>query len=171
MHLTAGRLRQLVTDARGSEGYIICHETLPMWRPGARPAVCRGFHDRYDTQALQVIRRLWGFLEVDPPAGDATAAVNPDSAPAGAAAAAGVTGAGQQQPAHVDGALGGRQVGVVVAGDAGQVHGAGERDAEQAGEDQAGQGAGDRDGGVHADPVGQVQGGEHDLRRRPGGVR
>ena len=62
-----GRLHHLVTDARATEGYIICHDTLPSYRPGARPAICRGFHDRYDTQALQVIRRLWGFLEVDPP--------------------------------------------------------------------------------------------------------
>ena len=71
MHLTPGRLHQLVTDARGSQGYIICHDTLPDYRPGSQPAICRGFHDGYDTQSLQVIRRLWGFLEVDPPgAGD-----------------------------------------------------------------------------------------------------
>jgi len=27
-----------------------------------------GFHDRYSTTALQIIGRLWGFVEVDPPA-------------------------------------------------------------------------------------------------------
>jgi hypothetical protein len=74
MHLTPGRLHQLVTEARAAEGYIICHDTLPDHRPGAQPAICRGFHDRYDTQALQVIRRLWGFLDVDPPADDDTSA-------------------------------------------------------------------------------------------------
>ena len=67
MHLTPGRLHQLVTDARATDGYIICHDTLPTYRPGTQPAICRGFHDRYDTQALQVTPRLWGFLEVDPP--------------------------------------------------------------------------------------------------------
>ena len=72
MHLTPGRLHQLVTDARTEQGYIICHDTLPDYRPGGLPAICRGFHDRYDTQALQVIRRLWGFLEADPPAADDT---------------------------------------------------------------------------------------------------
>src|SRR5689334_15978223 len=59
MHLTPGRPHHLVTEARAAEGYIICHDTLPDYRPRAQPAICRGFHDRYDTQALQVIRRLW----------------------------------------------------------------------------------------------------------------
>src|SRR5690606_30817556 len=34
---------------------------------GYRPAVCRGFYDRYDTQALHLARRLWGIAEVPPP--------------------------------------------------------------------------------------------------------
>jgi hypothetical protein len=33
--------------------------------------VCRGFYDRYDTQALQLARRLWGVVEVPPPAASA----------------------------------------------------------------------------------------------------
>jgi hypothetical protein len=72
MHLSAGRLQQLIADARAAEGYIICHDTLPHYRPGTQPAICRGFHDRYDTQALQVIRRLWGFLDIEPPPADDT---------------------------------------------------------------------------------------------------
>lgn len=73
MGLVPGRLRDLVDQARASAGYIICHETLPEYgAPGTRPSICRGFHDRYDTQALQVIRRLWGFVEIDPPGDDAT---------------------------------------------------------------------------------------------------
>jgi hypothetical protein len=67
MHLTPGRLRELVARARHSTGYIVCHSTLPVYRPGATPAICRGFADRYDTWQLQVMERLWGFLEVDPP--------------------------------------------------------------------------------------------------------
>jgi hypothetical protein len=67
MHLDAGGLRQLVTQTRRRGGYIICHNTLPHYRPGARPAICRGFTDRYTTGQLRLIARLWGFVEVQPP--------------------------------------------------------------------------------------------------------
>lgn len=73
MHLQPGRLRDLVESARattpeGLDGtYIICHKTLPYSGTGAPPAVCRGFFDRYDTQTLQLIGRLFGWLEVEPP--------------------------------------------------------------------------------------------------------
>ena len=66
MRLAPGRLRQLVQQA--GDGYVVCHDTLPHGRyPHALPAVCRGFADRYKTAALQIIERLWGFVEVDPP--------------------------------------------------------------------------------------------------------
>jgi hypothetical protein len=69
MHLTPGRLRDLVDETLRARSYIVCHSTLPGMAPdGVRPAVCRGFADRYDTQALQIIRRLFGFIEIDPPA-------------------------------------------------------------------------------------------------------
>ncbi|MGW9196689.1 hypothetical protein [Micromonospora chersina] len=68
MHLSPGRLRDLVTEARQRESFIVCHDTLPHYRqPEAKPAICRGFADRYRTQALQLIERLFGFVEVDPP--------------------------------------------------------------------------------------------------------
>lgn len=68
MHLHPGRLRDLVDQARGGDGFIVCHSTLPgMAPPGVKPAVCRGFADRYDTQALQIIGRLFGFDEIEPP--------------------------------------------------------------------------------------------------------
>jgi hypothetical protein len=68
MRLHEGRLRDLVADTRAAESYIVCHSTLPHYLyPDAQPAICRGFTDRYSTQALQVIARLWGFVEVDPP--------------------------------------------------------------------------------------------------------
>ncbi|MFE9690662.1 hypothetical protein [Micromonospora sp. NPDC005806] len=68
MHLTPGRLRDLVAEARARESFIICHSTLPHYKhPDAKPAICRGFADRYHTQALQLIERLFGFVEVDPP--------------------------------------------------------------------------------------------------------
>ncbi|MEV6374843.1 hypothetical protein [Micromonospora musae] len=68
MHLGPGRLRALVTQAREQDSYIVCHDTLPHYLyPQAKPAICRGFADRYPTRALQLIERLWGFVEVDPP--------------------------------------------------------------------------------------------------------
>ncbi|RKN46161.1 hypothetical protein [Micromonospora endolithica] len=68
MHLDAGQLRALIADARERGTYIICHDTLPHYRhPQAKPAICRGFADRYRTQALELIERIWGFVEVDPP--------------------------------------------------------------------------------------------------------
>ncbi|MCX4387301.1 hypothetical protein OG777_10190 [Micromonospora peucetia] len=68
MHLAAGRLRDLVVEARRRESFIVCHDTLPHHLyPEASPAICRGFADRYRTQALQLIERLFGFVEVDPP--------------------------------------------------------------------------------------------------------
>lgn len=66
MHLHPGRLRDLVADA--GDGFIICHSTLPGMAPnGVKPAVCRGFADRYDTQTLQIMGRLFGFDEIEPP--------------------------------------------------------------------------------------------------------
>lgn len=68
MHLPPGRLHELVTETRRRESFIICHDTLPHYKdPEAKPAVCRGFADRYHTQSLQLIERLFGFVEVDPP--------------------------------------------------------------------------------------------------------
>jgi hypothetical protein len=68
MNLRDGRLRDLVAATRARESYIVCHSTLPHYlHPEAQPAICRGFADRYTTQALQLIERLWGFVEVDPP--------------------------------------------------------------------------------------------------------
>ncbi|MGX4657847.1 hypothetical protein ACWCHM_29630 [Micromonospora sp. SCSIO 07396] len=70
MHLAPGRLRQMVAEARGTAGYIICHSTLPYAGSPIPPAVCRGFADRYRTWQLQVMQRLWGFVEVEPPQPD-----------------------------------------------------------------------------------------------------
>ncbi|MEV6377769.1 hypothetical protein [Micromonospora musae] len=67
MHLAPGRLKQMVTAARRDAGYIICHSTLPYAGSPVPPAVCRGFADRYHTWQLQVMARLWGFTEVEPP--------------------------------------------------------------------------------------------------------
>lgn len=66
MRLNPGRLRQLVEEAK--DGYVVCHQTLPgVAPPGVRPAICRWFADHYDTQALQIIRRMFTFTEVPPP--------------------------------------------------------------------------------------------------------
>lgn len=69
MRLNPGRLRDLVAEAKAAGGYVVCHQTLPGVAPeGVCPAICRWFADTYDTQALQLMRRLWGFVEVPPPA-------------------------------------------------------------------------------------------------------
>lgn len=66
MHLEKGRLKDLVRQA--GESYVVCHDTLPYSdHPGVQPAICRGFYDRYDTTALKIIGRLFGFQECDPP--------------------------------------------------------------------------------------------------------
>ncbi|MEV6932099.1 hypothetical protein AB0M46_47480 [Dactylosporangium sp. NPDC051485] len=68
MHLATGRLKAIVADAVADGSYVICHDTLPYGNhPDVRPAVCRGFHDRYRTWRLQLIGRLFGFIEVEPP--------------------------------------------------------------------------------------------------------
>jgi hypothetical protein len=68
MHLGADRLREFVDRVRAEQSFIICHDTLPHHRyPDAKPAICRGFYQRYTTQTLRLIQRLWGFTEVDPP--------------------------------------------------------------------------------------------------------
>jgi hypothetical protein len=79
MSLGPGRLRDLVAQAIAKQGFIVCHSTLPHYRyPRAQPAICRGFADRYSTQALQLITRLFGFVEVDPP-GEPGPAPSPDN--------------------------------------------------------------------------------------------
>lgn len=63
MRLEPGRVRGMVRDAIRDQAAITCHDTLH--RSDVRPAVCRGFHDRYSTQPLQVAERL-GLLVEDP---------------------------------------------------------------------------------------------------------
>lgn len=64
--LSNARVAEFIAAARAAESYVVCHSTLPGMAPeGVRPAVCRGFYDTYSTAALQLIARLWGFVEVD----------------------------------------------------------------------------------------------------------
>ena len=69
MRLGPGRLKTLIDEALAAERFIICHATLPYATddPAVRPAVCRGFYDRYGTLALRLIVLMFGFTEVDPP--------------------------------------------------------------------------------------------------------
>jgi hypothetical protein len=71
MGLRAGRLRQITRDAVAAGSYITCHSTLA-GMPGNTdpgPAICRGFADRYSTNALRVFARL-GMVDVQlPPEG------------------------------------------------------------------------------------------------------
>lgn len=63
MNLAPGRLKNLIDSARAAESYIVCHSTFD-----DKPAVCRGFADRYSTNGLRVLDRLIGFHEIDAPA-------------------------------------------------------------------------------------------------------
>lgn len=68
MHLRPGRLADLVRTTLARDSFIVCHSTLPGLAPaGYAPAICRGFADRYSTNALRVMGRLRAFVEVTPP--------------------------------------------------------------------------------------------------------
>jgi hypothetical protein len=68
MRLAPGRLADLVDQCETEGSFVVCHATLPEVAPnGTSPAICRGFYDRFATQALQVISRLFGFILVSPP--------------------------------------------------------------------------------------------------------
>jgi hypothetical protein len=70
MHLAEGHLRDMVRDGMSRQSFVVCHDTRRYWaHPDAQPAICRGFYTRYSTTALQVIGRLFGFVECDPPIG------------------------------------------------------------------------------------------------------
>jgi hypothetical protein len=48
----------------------MCHDTLGYGRyPDSRPALCRGFHDRFGDRSnfIRVTRRLGGFTVIAPP--------------------------------------------------------------------------------------------------------
>lgn len=56
-----------VAERANSRGtFVVCHDTIR--RRDVEPAVCRGFYNHHpDNPAIQVITRLWGFSDVDPP--------------------------------------------------------------------------------------------------------
>lgn len=65
--LRDGRFRQLVKDATEKQSFIVCHMTL--YNEGAKPAICRGFYERFSTNMLRVAFRLGaGWTEVNPDA-------------------------------------------------------------------------------------------------------
>ncbi|MDZ5447709.1 hypothetical protein U2F26_34240 [Micromonospora sp. 4G57] len=68
MHLSAGRLRDLVTETRRRERSSSATTPSPTTstpKPSRRSAVASP--TATGTQALQLIERLFGFVEVDPP--------------------------------------------------------------------------------------------------------
>jgi hypothetical protein len=73
MHLQPGRLKDMTDTCERKQGFIICHEGLlarggkKVAGRGATGAVCRGYFDRYDTQLLQIARRLNLIIEIDHP--------------------------------------------------------------------------------------------------------
>lgn len=65
MKLKAGRVREMVDEARADDSGIVCHATLD-----GDNATCRGFFDRYPTQPLQIAERLHLIEFVQPPSKD-----------------------------------------------------------------------------------------------------
>ena len=63
MHLTPGRLAEMVAEATEAQSTIVCHATLDL----PLQAACRGFFDRHATQPLQLADRLGLLHEVEPP--------------------------------------------------------------------------------------------------------
>jgi hypothetical protein len=65
MHLRAGRVRQMIDEARAHESAIICHSTLDQ----PLGAVCRGYYDRHadEVWTLRLARFLEVIEEVQPP--------------------------------------------------------------------------------------------------------
>ena len=53
MSLKAGRVRDMVDEAREGDSAIVCHQTLE-----GDNSVCRGFFDRWATPPLQLAERL-----------------------------------------------------------------------------------------------------------------
>lgn len=74
MHLSAGRLADLIQSNIDAGALLICHSTLPDWDPEVDKAICRGFWDGYrdEVAVVQVMERLFGpdwYEEVEPPRG------------------------------------------------------------------------------------------------------
>lgn len=57
MHLSPGRLKDIVNEASSEDGSIVCHQTLEDMGSGEN-AVCLGFFDRYKTTILQIAERM-----------------------------------------------------------------------------------------------------------------
>jgi hypothetical protein len=56
MHLSAGRLREMIQTAQAGESGIVCHSTLDL----EEAAICRGFWDRYH-QTVWTLRLAAGL--------------------------------------------------------------------------------------------------------------
>jgi hypothetical protein len=54
MELRRGRVRDMVEEATGNEGVIVCHDTLN----DDKAAVCKGYAERHAPPLLQIAERL-----------------------------------------------------------------------------------------------------------------
>jgi hypothetical protein len=64
MNLRPGALKALVDECLETDGYIVCHSTVPASPYDVPPSICRGFKDRYTTTPLLVAQHVFGFQEV-----------------------------------------------------------------------------------------------------------
>jgi hypothetical protein len=68
MHLSPGRLKELIETNLAAEAAFSCHQTLPAYGTAAQ-ALCRGYVDRYrqHVPALRLATAIDAFKEVEPP--------------------------------------------------------------------------------------------------------
>lgn len=69
MHLSPGRLADLLAEAL-PDSYIVCHQTLTYGpHPEYGPAICRGFYDSFArvSLAIRLLRAFQRIIEVPPP--------------------------------------------------------------------------------------------------------
>jgi hypothetical protein len=63
MHLSPGRLKDLVQTNLGDDAALICHNTL-----ASEQALCRGFVDRYGDRVMAIrLARALHMIAEDPP--------------------------------------------------------------------------------------------------------
>lgn len=71
MHLSEGRLKEIVGANRTNDAALTCHQTLSYasWDEVGKEAVCRGYFDAYghESTPLQLAKRMNLIVEDAPP--------------------------------------------------------------------------------------------------------
>lgn len=62
LRLRPGRLKQFLDDVLAQQSFVVCHSSIYLGAPSDKPAICRGFYDRFGerSQMIRVWHRLGG---------------------------------------------------------------------------------------------------------------